>query len=521
MAASHHGKGRAAARWALATLLGTLLACRPPSAPATDASPAAADAESLFELTIIHTADEHGWLQPHESGDLVYGGVANFKGWLVANEGFDPASDLLLSGGDNWTGPAISTWFQGEPAVAAFNAIGYHASVIGNHEFDFGRDELRARVAEADFPFLAANLSFLDSGEQVDFAEPWVILTASGVKVGIIGLAGTHTAISAHPREVADLDFTDYADSLAAHVPAMRAAGAEVVVVLTHECAGELIDVLRSIAVEVDIAYAAHCHGVGVDYAGATPILSSGWGWGLYSVFDLVYDRARGQLSWFDVRQVEVAYAVGAANPVTPDPELGALVESWQAQVDLVLAEEVGYSADGIAAGSWEQGNWVTDSWLWAFPSADVAITNFGGLRQGISPGVFTVEDIVGMMPFENSIYEVEITGAELVANLEQALDCAPDICAVAVAGMRYSYVGGSATVTLTGDVPLDLGATYRVLVNDFMYYGGSGYLFQDQDPTPYDTAQNYRQPVLDWTVEMATSDSDPIDSHIDQAPRG
>ena len=510
---------RLAYSWSRAAVLGMLLACQPPSAPATDAR-AVRDADPRVELSIIHTADEHGWLQPHESGALVYGGVANFKSWLV-EEGFDPSTDLLLSGGDNWTGPAISTWLEGEPTGADFNAIGYHAAVIGNHEFDFGREVLGQRIAEANFPFLAANLRYLDSGAQVDFAEPWVIVAVAGVKVGIIGLVGVHTATTAHPQRVADLVFADYANTLAETVPAVRAAGAEVVVVLAHECAGPLASLLESTEVEVDLAYAAHCHSVAIDQVGATPILSSGWGWGVYSVADIVYDRAQGQVLEVDIRQVDVAYSVGTANPVTPDAELLALVASWQAEVDLVLAEEVGYSAGGIADASWAQGNWVTDAWMWAFPSADVAVTNFGGLRQSISAGAVTVEDIVGMMPFDNSIYEVEITGAELVANLEQLVYCEPDICKVAVAGMSYSNTGSSLTVTLSGGAPLDLGATYRVLVNDFLYYGGGGCLYQEHDPTPYDTAQNYRQPVIDWTTSLTTSVSDPLENYIDAAPRG
>ena len=65
---------------------------------------------------------------------------------------------LIISGGDMWTGPAISTWFEGEGMVEVMNEMGYAAAAIGNHEFDFGLEVLRARAFEATFPFVSANV---------------------------------------------------------------------------------------------------------------------------------------------------------------------------------------------------------------------------------------------------------------------------------------------------------------------------------------------------------------------------
>ena len=98
-----------------------------------------------------HICDEHGWLQPTQESPTspVLGGAANMTGWWTTLDGLDADRDLVLSGGDSWTGPSISTWFEGEPTVAAFNLMGYRASAIGNHEFDWGIDVLRARIEQA------------------------------------------------------------------------------------------------------------------------------------------------------------------------------------------------------------------------------------------------------------------------------------------------------------------------------------------------------------------------------------
>ena len=159
---------------------------------------------------------------------------------------------------------------------------------------------------------------------------------------------------------------------------------------------------------------------------------------------------------------------------------------------------------------SWQEANWVTDAWLWAFPGADVAITNFGGLRQEMVAGAVTVGDIVGLMPFENRIIDVELTGAQLAENIA--------CCGGAVGGISYTADG---TITFLDGREFDPEAIYHVLVNDFMYYGGDGYLFSDQNPDGYDTGVQWRQPVIDWTVSLDTSESDPLENYLDPEPRG
>lgn len=121
---------------------------------------------SLVErVRVFHTSDEEGWIIPDdvsEPGKLI-GGAAAVLGHMRGEDAFDAELDLLVSSGDNWTGPAISTWFEGEPAVEVFDAMGYRATAIGNHELDFGLEVLAERVAQASYPHLAANLRLVGS----------------------------------------------------------------------------------------------------------------------------------------------------------------------------------------------------------------------------------------------------------------------------------------------------------------------------------------------------------------------
>jgi 2',3'-cyclic-nucleotide 2'-phosphodiesterase (5'-nucleotidase family) len=145
---------------ALVVALFFVAACVP--LPAPGASPTLAptatsqNAAQPKRLTILYTNDEHGWLaaQKNLDGSSV-GGAAEMLGRWREQEGYTPDGPfLVLSGGDMWTGPAISSWFNGDSAAEVMDLMGYQAAAAGNHEFDFGLDVLRRPAKNAGFPFL-------------------------------------------------------------------------------------------------------------------------------------------------------------------------------------------------------------------------------------------------------------------------------------------------------------------------------------------------------------------------------
>ena len=159
------------------------------------------DNEDTQNIIILYTNDEHGWIEKSDYTD----GAANMMGLWRDNEGYDGEDRyLIISGGDNWTGPAISTWFEGESTIDVMNAMEYDASAIGNHEFDFKVDGLYDRIEQADFPYLSANIREKASGEIPDFATPYIIKDIDGLMIGIIGLTTTTTPYSTFPDHVAD-----------------------------------------------------------------------------------------------------------------------------------------------------------------------------------------------------------------------------------------------------------------------------------------------------------------------------
>jgi len=469
------------------------------SATAEPAGPTA-EAEALRHLTILYTNDEHGWMEPTDET----GGAAGLMGLWREEEGYtEDGPFLILSGGDMWTGPAISTWFDGESMAEVMNAMGYDAAAIGNHEFDFGLGGLAERATQAEFPFLSANIRDKGTGDVADVALPYVVQEVNEVQVGLIGLTTVETPHTTRPDNVADFDFIAYQEALAEVVPQAKADGAALLVVIGHICGNEM-RTLAPRAAELGIAVigGGHCHERVSSVVDGVALVEAGGFMQAYAKVELIFDTASGA-----VVSIEPSTHSNQASPEQADPEIAAVISQWRAETDAALSQVIGYTQTGIDRGSDEMFNMVTDAWLKAYPAADVALTNTGGFRQAIPAGEITLGTIVGVLPFDNVLIDVELTGEQLRENLQ--------CCHPVVAGM--TTVGG---YTMADGTPLDAAATYHVLVNDFMYAGGDDFKLKVYDPDAYDTAIDWRQPVIDWIMSLDTSPEDPLDEHLDPVAR-
>jgi 2',3'-cyclic-nucleotide 2'-phosphodiesterase (5'-nucleotidase family) len=472
----------------------------PAAAPALSTS---APAPDIRPLTILYTNDEHGWIAAAPQDGRVVGGAAELLGRWRQVEGYSPDGPyLILSGGDMWTGPAISSWFNGDSTVEVMNLMGYRAAAIGNHEFDFGADVLRRHAQEATFPFLSANLALKGTATSPDFARPFVVLDAGGVKVGLIGLTTTATPGITNPRHFGAFDVLPYEPALQRAVPAVQAAGVDLIVVLAHVCGTEMRNLASTArALGVDVLTAGHCHERLAENAAGLPLIGGGQYMQSYARLTLDVDVTNDSVaSW----RAQVMDHAGPADAVTADPAVAASVARWQAQTDQALGQVIGYTTSGLGHRSNQLLNLVMDAWLWAYGAADAAVSNTGGFRQGIDAGPITLGDVVGVLPFNNQIVAVTVTGSQLLENLR--------CCGGAVAGIWFR----PGQFVLRNGEPVGPTQTYRVLINDFMYGGGDSYKFGKQDPAGYFTAIDWRQPVIDYIKSLATSPENPLEKRLD-----
>ena len=200
--------------------------------------PAGAVSPTPIPFTILHTNDFHGQLEPSGSNP----GAARVAQQIVnVRTAVGAANTLLFDAGDEMQGSLLSNLQQGAPVIAYFNAIGYNAATFGNHEFDWGQATLGTRMAEATYPYLAANVTLKDGLGNCTWTPygdaAWQVFTVGTapdqVNVGVIGVSSIETPYITIASATAGLCFRDPYEAIVQHYDALDAAS-DVIVVLSH-----------------------------------------------------------------------------------------------------------------------------------------------------------------------------------------------------------------------------------------------------------------------------------------------
>ncbi len=499
---------RGGARFAAAALLAAVvLACTavPPSAVPSASGPVASAAAvgtasagasgplPANAFQILHTNDIHGRLDSASvvtgAGAVDQGGMALLAGMIDRERARAPERTLLLDGGDAWVGQLISAIDHGRAVVQAMSMIGYDAMALGNHDFDWGQDELLARAKEATFPFLAANLVAEATGAVPAFAKPYIVKDVGVAKVGIIGLTYPSASII-KAASVKGLRFLPAVDSVKKVLPEVKAK-ADVIVVLSHlgieggtARIGGGDTALAEAVPDIDVIVGAHDHlAFNVPrVVGRTRILqAASYAQDLGRVA-ITVDPATRKVT--GVQNAAILLPV-LSNAATPDPKVAALVSARRA-----AADAVGKTVVGTAAGELEQsremdsplGNVVADALLdygreqgW---KSDVAFYNGAGIRASIPKGDFTYAKLAEVLPFQNTVVSVDLTGAALREVLEGMAGSAGRLF-MSGGTMRYRFANppGKRVLDATvGGAPIDPARVYHVATIDYLLGGGDGH---------------------------------------------
>lgn len=474
--------------WAILSLVSCAKSSVPPPGNLKD---------SVVHITVLYTNDEHGWMEPQDNYDGAPGLMYQWK----KNDGYDKSDNyLILSGGDMWSGPSISTWFRGKSMVQVMNAMDYDAAAIGNHEFDFTVDTLKQRLSEQTFPLLASNIIETSTHTIPDFAKPYIIKEINGVKVGIIGLASQSTPYTTFPTNVENYQFTGYSEAVAKYALEAKKHGATVLILIGHLCNSEMND-LVTVAGEngIRIIGGGHCHQKYLNMNHGVLLIQAGSNMTAYGKVEFDYHTADSTTSDF-------AYKIVENTGSGADADVMNIVDYWKNETDKQLSDQIAYTDRTIAQTSTAMRNMVCDSWLHSFPDADVALTNGGGIRQSIPEGAITLSTIVGLLPFDDNIVKLKLTGNQL-----KELALSSDI-----------YMGGMTTIGgffLSDGTEINDGTHYTILTTDYLYLLSS-YNFSKYDPEPEYTYVNYRQPLIDWMKSISTSISNPLSNYLDYVSR-
>ncbi|HEX6558716.1 MAG TPA: bifunctional UDP-sugar hydrolase/5'-nucleotidase, partial [Longimicrobiales bacterium] len=415
------------------------------------------------------------------------GGAATLTSYFkLEAEGADRPA-VILDGGDVMQGTPISNLTKGRSTVSFFNAAGYRGVAIGNHDFDWTVSVLRARMAQAKFRWLSANVFVAGTDRQPAWAKPTALIAAGDVKIGIIGLSTEDTPITTKASNVVGLEFRSGSAAIDKWTPVLRKAGADFVIVVAHsgalcdasftKCEGEIVEWARNTHDKPDLIVAGHTHRLVKWVENGIPIVEAGSYTTRYGVIDLARDSA-GVHTWIH------DFPTPFEDRVTPDPAVAALVAKAEREIGPQVKRVIATFADTIRrAGSGEAalGNLIADAFR-ASANAQLSFVNNGSIRIAELPaGPTTWGTLYSLQPFENRIVVLTMSGAQVRDVVEFSLrGSTPDMH---ISGMKVSYDAAAPAgrrvqrMTLLSGEEIQDNGSYTVSVTDFLATGsGDGY---------------------------------------------
>ena len=477
-------------------------------------------------VVILHTNDIHG-------GIAGYAKVAALKQYYQKCGAYV----LLFDAGDFIQGDPTVSASQGETAIELMNLAGYDAAALGNHEFDYGYDNLVKLAREAKFPILSANTLY---NGKTAFGDNKIFTAPNGTKIGVFGLETPETATKAHPGKIKGVTFPAGAEMFKIaqnQVDALKSQGCGIIVCLGHlgidnESVGNRsIDLLNAVK-GIDVFIDGHSHSDleavkaatgGTGKVGETLLTSTGT---KLANVGVVTVSADGKIT---------AETVSTDSLTAADQVTASRAAAIQKQIDddygTVFAKTT-YELNGAKApngnrdGETNLGDLITDALVWGArqngETVDAAVTNGGGIRATIKAGDITKKDVNTVLPFGNTLSIVKVTGAELLEALEASTYCTPDALGgfPQVSGIVFTvdttkaYDAGDlypdstyhapksinrVTIQSVGGKAFDAKAVYTIATNDFMAAGGDTYYAFKTASANYDLGVPMDEVLMDY----------------------
>ncbi len=459
------------------------------------------------KTVIVHSNDVHGAIDGYA-----------YVAWLADVFRQNGAEVIIADAGDFSQGDIYVSTNKGHAAIELMNAAGYNVVTLGNHEFDFGYEQLKANLADAKFQTICADVYLND---ELILPPSVMFETKAGVKIGFFGMETPETATKVNPGIIEGIRFATFEklnEAAQTAVDDLKAQGADLVIGLWHlgiddESASNgyrSIDVLKKTA-GVDFVIDGHSHTVMTVGRDQEPIQSTGTHFS--SVGVVVIDNESKKI--IDNFLIPTSFMKKDA---AVEAAAKAIMEEADEKYSAVFGTtEVRLNGDRAPGNRTEETNFgdlITDAMVWSVvkeggieqvePNAVVGITNGGGIRATIEVGDISMKDIHTVLPFGNTVSVIYVTGEELLEALEASTFITPEAVGgfPQTSGIKWTldttkefdqgnlYVNhdggessyyGPATIrrvtieSINGE-PFDPKATYAVVTNNFCAAGGDTY---------------------------------------------
>ncbi len=428
-------------------------------------------AAGVFAATtvIYHTSDMHGFYYPKAG----VGGAAVLA--ELIDEG--PEDYLLLDSGDFSNGTAEAKNSKGLKSVDVMNKLGFHATTIGNHEFDFKDKGVAPILQRAEFAVLAANFFEKESGKYPQGVRPYQIFEVDDVDVAVIGLANTNPT-----NKSKQYKFTQPLPALEKVLKEKPVQEADVVVVIAHDALVDeehgtqayISQIAEKFGGQVNVVFGGHAHHIVQNhYINGVLFVESGNYYQQVSKVTIETDDETGK---FISAKSEIIPLV--VDKIGQDEEVAAYVEALKEPgMDEVFgeaAETIKRTADIAEHKDSPLNNWIADLGR-VYAGTEIFVHNNGGTRIDMEKGVITKRETVDMHPFENTITKMTVNGKFLKYLVKKSL---LPRSLFSYSGMTITYRNKKGKVKdlkiYVNGKPVENRKKYTLATNEYIAFGGS-----------------------------------------------
>ena len=428
------------------------------------------------QITILHWNDFHTQNLPFQvktknratgtDTSFLVGGSATLSSYIKK---YKSASQnvLVLNAGDDFQGSPISTITKGKSQIELMNMINPDAMELGNHDFDYGRDQMSEYLKTARFPILGGNI--IDKRTNHSYAKPYIIKQMGNVKVAVIGVMTTELSNLSLPDNVRDFEVKEMSKSVNDIIPELKKQKVDLIIALTH--AGVDYDsVLAMNSPDLDVIIGGHSHtpifrplrvnGILIAQAGSR----GRW----LGKIDLTVDTEKDTVVKLYSELIECRTA-----DIAPDSAIAVKVAELEKLAAKGLDEVIGeLKTDWKREGRGESniGNWIADA-VRSFAKTDIGIQNNGGIRKELLAGKIIVRDLWEISPFGNGLVTFSVNGATLRKMIQYQLTIGDDFCQISGMKVVYSNKNGERilhNLKVNNALVVDT-VTYTIATNNYV----------------------------------------------------
>ena len=493
------------------------------------------DESSSKEIVILHTNDIESVYEPIQAvwrDDIeLIGGISHLAS-LIDDVRASEDISFLVDAGDIYTG-ALSKKTKGKLPFDLYNAMGYDALNIGNHEFEYNWEPLVEIIPRANFPVLNANIFIEKTGELI--AQPYAVLEKSGVKIGLIGVMGIdafyNTMAPFHRTGLSIKDPTETAQYWADKIR----DSVDMIVVLTHQNKTAPMQTNKESDPSVqrgfdeDYAMAGKLRGVHAIYGGHSDnglmqpvvhpetgtIIGLTFGQGMH----LGYTKFMINTNTNDVTFIDGYLIPVDSKKYKAKEETSKLIAEYRKQYPELSEVIASMKEPSMRLYNNEStiGNLLTDIMRKA-ANSDIAFLNSGAIRADLNAGRVTVEQLINVYPFPDTLSIVELTGAEIRKLIEYSLTLPYGIGQIS--GLKIEFDSSKPAMqrlieVYVGDLALIDSKTYTIATSKYLAKGGDGYsIFTEGNLI--DDSQSMPEALYKGFKELSTIDLPAINRQID-----